>query len=155
MSIFLVAFSTWLHVLATILMVGYFPFTSLFYLPVLEGQMQADTLRNMLKQVSARLRPYFGSALFVFLVTGIYLMLINKSYLGLGHFFSNPWSTLIVIKHGLVFGFLALAVYSERAYLGQISDQNPLALKRFRSCLNINLVLGVLIVLLTSIAQAG
>ncbi len=151
----LVAISTWLHVLATIVMVGYFLFASLIYLPVLERRMQADDLRDVLEQVSARLRPLFGGSLLILLVTGTHLMLANGNYLGFGDFFGNPWSVLIVTKHVLVVAFLALAVFSERAFLGQISDQKPEALKRFRQALNVNAVLGVLILLLTSFAQAG
>jgi uncharacterized membrane protein len=155
MSPILIALSTWLHTLATIMMIGYFLFTSLIFLPVFERQMKADALRDLLEQVSARLRPFFGGSLLIFIVTGTYLMLINENYLGLGNFFANPWSSLIVIKHFLVLPFLALAVYSERAFLGQISDQKPAALKQFRLALNINAVLGVVIILLTSLAQAG
>lgn len=155
MSNFLVALSTWLHVLATIVFIGYYLFTSLIYLPVLERRLPANALRDLLEQVSARLQPYFGGALLVFLVTGTHLMLINQNYMGLGNFFANPWTILIVIKHLLVLAFLALAVFSERAFLGQISDQKPEALKQFRRALNINMVLGVVILLLTSIAQAG
>jgi uncharacterized membrane protein len=155
MSSLLLALSTWLHVLATIVMIGYFIFASLIYLPVLERHMQANALRSLLEGVSARLRPFFGGSLLIFLVTGTHLMLINKNYLGLGNFFANPWSVLIVIKHVLVLAFLALAVFSERAFLGQISDEKPEALKQFRWSLYINTILGVVILLLTSIAQAG
>ena len=155
MSNFLVALSIWLHALATIVFIGYYLFTSLIYLPVFERQMQANALRDLLEHVSARLRPFFGGSLLIFLVTGTYLMLMNKNYLGLGDFFANPWSILMVSKHVLVLAFLALAVFSERAYLGQISEKNPQALRQFRWALNINTILGVVILLLTSIAQAG
>lgn len=155
MSVILVGLSTWLHALATIVMVGYYIFTSLIYLPILERQMQANALRELLEQVSARLRPFFGGSLLVFLVTGTHLMLINEDYLGLGAFFGNAWSILIVIKHVLVLGFLALAAYSERAFLAKVSDDNPDALQKFRRALNINTVVGALIILLTSIAQTG
>ncbi len=155
MSTTLVALSNCLHVLATIVMIGYYLFTSLIYLPVFERRMQANALRDLLEQVSARLRPFFGGSLLIFLLTGTHLMLINENYLGFGNFFANPWSVLIVIKHVLVLAFLALAIFSERAFLGQISDEKPEALKQFRWALNINTILGVVILLLTSIAQAG
>jgi uncharacterized membrane protein len=155
MSTLLVALSTWLHTLATIVMIGYYLFTSLVYLPIFERQMGANALRELLEQGSARLRPFFGGSLLIFLVTGTYLMLIDEDYLGLGNFFGNAWSILIVIKHVLVVAFLALAVYSERVYLGQVSEEKPEALTQFRRMLNINTVLGVVIILLTSIAQAG
>jgi uncharacterized membrane protein len=152
---FLLALSVWLHVLATIVWIGYYLFMSLIFLPVFERQMQAEELRDLLEDVSARLRPYFGGSLLIFLVTGTYLMLINGSYLGLGDFFANPWSVLIVIKHVLVLAFVALAFYSERAFMGQISDQKPEALKRFRWALSANAILGAVILLLTSIAQVA
>ncbi len=60
-----------------------------------------------------------------------------------------------MIKHVLVLAFLALAFFPERAFLGRISDQKPKALNQFRWALNINTLLGVFILLLTSIAQAG
>lgn len=56
MSTILIALSIWLHTVATIVMVGYFVFTSLIYLPVFELRMQANALRELLEQVSARLR---------------------------------------------------------------------------------------------------
>ena len=155
MSAFLIALSTWLHVMATVVFVGYYLFTGLIYLPVFERCMQPNALRDILEQGSARLRPYFGGSLLIFLITGTYLMVINKNYLGLGHFFSNPWSILMVIKHALILAFLALAVFSERAFLKEISDKKPEALKNFRFAVNINTILGAIIVMLTSIVQAG
>lgn len=155
MNTILIALSTWLHTLATIVMIGYFIFTSLIYLPVLEHQMQTKALRDLLEKVSARLKPFFGGSLLIFLVTGTHLMLINEDYLGLGDFFANPWSILIVIKHVLVLPFLALAVFSERAFLNKISDEKPEALRQYKLALNINTILGVVILLLTSLAQAG
>jgi uncharacterized membrane protein len=152
MSTFLVALSIWLHALATIVMVGYYVFTGLIYLPVLERRMPANSLCELLEQVSARLRPYFGVSLLVFLISGTYLMVINVNYLGLGNIFAKPWSALIVLKHVLVLAFLTLAIYSERAFMEKI-DETPGALKNFHRALNVNLTLGVFIILLTSIAQ--
>lgn len=154
MSTLLVAISTWLHILATIVMIGYYLFANLIYMPVFERRMNADAFRDLLEQISTRLRPYFGGSLLIFLITGTHLMLINKDYQGLGIFFGNPWSVLIVVKQALVLAFLALAFISERAFMGQISDQKPAALKNFHRALNINMVLGMVIILLTSFAQA-
>jgi uncharacterized membrane protein len=152
MSTFLVALSLWLHTVATVVMFGHYIFMRLIYLPIFERQVQRNALQELLEQTSGRLRPFFGGSLLIFLVTGTYLMLINESYLGLGNFFGNSWSTLIVIKHALVIVFLVLAIYSERAFLVKINE--PSALKQFRRTLNINMILGMVIVLLTSIAQA-
>jgi uncharacterized membrane protein len=155
MDTFLNALSTWLHALATIVMIGYYLFTCLIFLPIFEGQVQGTALREMLELVSNRLRPYFGGSLLIFLITGTYLMMINEKYLGLGQFFGNTWSILIVIKHVVVLAFLALAIYSERVFLGRIRDGNPRGLTQYRRALNITLYLGLFILLLTSIAQAA
>jgi hypothetical protein len=154
MSTFLVALSAWLHGLATVVVIGYYGFTNLVYLPIFEREMKASALRDLLENASARLRPLFGGSLLIFLVSGTHLMLINESYPGLGDFFANPWSILIVVKHVLVLAFLGLAFFSERAFLAKVSDENPGALKQFHWVLNINTILGVIILLLTSIAQA-
>ncbi len=155
MSTFFVPLSLWLHTLATIVMVGHYVFTGLIYLPVFEHRMKPSNLCELLEQVSTRLRPYFGGSLLIFMVTGTYLMLINQDYRGLGHFFDNPWSVLIVIKHVFVLAFLILAIYSERAYMRQISDENLKALKNFHLSVNINMILGIAIILMTTIAQTG
>lgn len=136
-------------------MVGYFLFTRLVYLPVLETVFNLETLQQVLEQVSGRLRLYFGGSLVIFLVTGTYLMVINDRYMGLGDIFANTWSILIVVKHGLVLAFLALAVISERVFPKQISEMHPEALKQYRRAMRSDLVLGTAILLLTSVAQAG
>jgi putative copper export protein len=96
----------------------------------------------------------FGGSLLIFLVTGTHLMMINEDYLGLGNFFGNSWSILIIVKHVLVVAFLALAIVAERNYVGKISDDKPEILQRYRLSLYGNMALGMLIILLTSIAQA-
>jgi uncharacterized membrane protein len=146
--------STWLHSLVTLIFIGYYIFTCLIFLPVLERQMEAERLRDLLKQVSARLQHYFGGSLLVFLVTGTYLMLINKNYRGLGQIFANPWSILMITKHLLLLVFLALAILPERVFFDHKSDDKPEAIKPFKLALIMNMLLGMLILLLTSIAQA-
>jgi uncharacterized membrane protein len=153
MSTILIAFSTWLHTLATIVMVGYYLFTGLIYLPVMERKTHGTALRDLLEGVSSQLRPYFGGALLIFIVTGTHLMLINENYLGLGNFFGNLWSILIIVKHAIVVAFLALGIVAERIYVGKISDDKPEILQRYRMSLYGNIALGLLILLLTSIAQ--
>ena len=155
MSLFVIALSTWLHTLATVVFIGHYLFLSLVYLPVFERQANGDALRESLEQVSRRSRPFFGGSLLTFLVTGTHLMLINQDYLGVGNFFGNAWSALIVTKHLLVLAFLALAIFSERAFMAKISDQQPQALRQFRLMLAANTILGLLILLLTTAAQAA
>jgi len=147
------ALSTWLHSLATVVFVGHYLFLSLVYLPIFERRLKGDELRKLLEEASGRLRPFFGGSLLIFIITGTHLMLINESYLGLGDFFGNAWSALIVIKHVIVLAFLALAVFSERVFMAKISEQQPQRLEQFRLALGVNTILGLLILLLTTVAQ--
>jgi putative copper export protein len=80
---------------------------------------------------------------------------VNENYQGLGNFFANPWSVLIVLKHVVVLAFLVLGISSERAFLRQISARMPEALRQFRRSLNLTTALGVLVLLITALAQAG
>jgi uncharacterized membrane protein len=153
MSTFILALSIWLHTLATVVFIGHYLFLGLVYLPVFEHQSKGKALRELLEDVSARLRPYFGASLLIFIVTGTYLMMINEAYLGLGEVFGNAWSILIVVKHVLVLAFLVLAIFSERAIMVKISDEQSRVLKQFRLTLYANTVLGLLILLLTTVAQ--
>jgi len=153
MSTILVALSTWLHTLATVVFIGYYLFTSQVYLPIFERQARGNALRELLEEVSARLRPYFGSSLLIFIITGTYLMMVNKNYMGLGDFFANAWSVLIVIKHFVLLAFFIIAIYSERAVMEKISDQQPQLVDQFRLMVGINTVLGILILLLTAVVQ--
>ena len=63
MSSLFVALSTWLQTLATIIMVGYFIFTGLIYLPAFELQMKANDLRGgALVSLRIRGREFQGLA---------------------------------------------------------------------------------------------
>lgn len=154
MTTFVIALSIWLHTLATVVFIGHYFFQSLVYLPIFEHQVQGSALCKILEEVSGRLRPYFGISLLIFIVTGTYLMMIDEDYLGLGNFFGNAWSVLIVVKHVIVLVFIVVAVYSERAIMRKISDEQPQALKQFKLALGINTFLGILILLLTTAAQS-
>ncbi len=56
MSIILIALSTWLHTLATVVFVGHYLFLSLVYLPVFVRRMKGEALRELLEEVSAAWR---------------------------------------------------------------------------------------------------
>jgi len=154
MSTFWIALCTWLHTLATVIMIGHYVLLSLVYLPVFERQIQGEALGRLFEALSARMRPFFGGSMLIFIVTGIYLMFVNESYLGLGDF-GNRWSILMVAKHVLVVVFLGLGIYSERAFVERLGEAGPTALNRLRLALGAMTILGVAVLLLTAMAQAA
>jgi putative copper export protein len=81
-------------------------------------------------------------------VTGVYLMLVNDSYHGVGHF-DNAWSVLMLTKHLLIFVMVGLGLRLNNSLNagGKLPD-------RFNSLLNAISTSGLLVLLLTAFAQA-
>ena len=151
MSQILIALSVWLHAIATVILIGHYLLLSAIYLPVLEkgGGM-------FLSQISKRSRPWMYGALVIFIVTGIYLMFSDPNYLGVGDF-GNFWSVMMLVKHLLVVGMIGLGFWFN-AFLrvGPMMASNnsaELGVRRFRRYSNLMAISGILVLLLTALAQ--
>jgi hypothetical protein len=96
------------------------------------------------------------ASLIIFAVTGIYLMFADPNYLGVGNL-GNVWSVLMLIKHLIILGMLALGFWFNAIWrVGPQMSTNSgaaLALKRFRLYNNAMAVSGVLVLLLTALSQ--
>ena len=151
MSQILIALSTWLHALATVVFIGHYLLLSTIYIPAL-----AKNNGQALSEISKRSRWWLYTALVVFAVTGTYLMLIDSGYLGFMNF-SNFWGAMMFTKHILVFAMLALGFwYNAILRVGPMMSSNnsaELGIQRFRSYSNWMTILGILILLLTALAQ--
>jgi len=156
MSQFLVAISTWLHTLATIVFIGYYVLLALVYLPAMPEGESANTTGATLSGISKRSRVWLYSSLLVFILTGTYLMLIDPSYLGLMNF-GNLWGILMLTKHILVLGMVALGFWFNAILrVGPMMMSNngaSQAIARFRWYVNAMSILGVAVLLLTAFAQ--
>ncbi len=150
MSQVLIALSTWLHALATTVLIGHYLLLSVIYLPALAKNGAA------LSEISKRSRSWLYIALLVFAVTGTYLMLIDSGYLGFMDF-GNFWGAMMFSKHILVFVMLVLGFwYNAILRVGPMMSSNnsaELGIQRFRQYSNWMTVLGVLILLLTALSQ--
>ena len=147
----LIALSVWLHALGTVILIGHYLLLSIIYLPVLEkgGGM-------FLSQISKRSRPWMYGSLVIFMVTGIYLMFADPNYLGVGDF-GNFWSIMMLVKHLLVVGMIGLGFWFN-AFLrvGPMMASNnsaELGMRRFRTYSRLMAISGVLVLLLTALAQ--
>ena len=95
----------------------------------------------------------------LFIATGTYLLVVDPHYAGLGNVFASTWTTLMLAKHVLVVGLVAVGVYVDRIIRcvgdatsedGRRSDLRRLALSAEAAT-----GIGALIVLLTAAAQAA
>lgn len=149
MSQFLISLSTWLHALATVVFIGHFGLLAGIYIPALLKNGSA------LSEISKRSRPWMYASLIVFLVTGTYLMVIDSGYLGFMDF-GNFWGIVMLVKHILVIVMIGLGFwYNAILHVGPMMSSNypEQAIARFRKYVNVMAVCGLLVLLLTALAQ--
>ena len=147
----LIAISVWLHALATVVFVGHYLLLSGIYLPILEKNSGM-----ILSEISKRSRSWLYASLGIFLITGTYLMLIDPGYLGFMNF-GNFWGIVMLIKHILILGMVALGFWFNAILrVGPMMSSNnsaELGVRRFRLYSNLMAISGMLVLLLTALAQ--
>jgi uncharacterized membrane protein len=142
MSQILIALSAWLHAIGTVILIGHYLLLALIYLPVLEKNNG-----TILSEISKRSRSWLYFSLGIFIITGTYLLLIDPGYLGFMNF-GNLWGILMLIKHILIAGMIALgfwfnAILRVGPMLSSNNSAEP-ALRRFRTYSNLMAISGVL-----------
>jgi uncharacterized membrane protein len=148
-------FFTWLHALATVVFIGHYLLLTLIYLPAF-GRQKLEVAGPILSEISKRSRPWMYTSLLLFIVTGIYLMLVDPNYLGVGNF-ANAWGVAMLIKHILVLAMIGMGFWFNailRVGPGMSSTSGAeAAILRFGSYSRLMAICGVLILLLTTFAQ--
>jgi uncharacterized membrane protein len=156
----------WLHMLATVAWIGGLVALVVLVLPVARRVLEADSYAIFLEQVQRRLDPLGWLSLAVLLATGLFQMSANPNYEGFLSI-SNRWAVAIFIKHILFFGMIGVSAYMTWGVLPSLrriailrikgieaEDAEKLQ-KRETFLLRINLILGILILGLTSLARAS
>ena len=149
MSQIFISLSICLHTLATVIFIGHYLLLAALYLPVLSKNGTA------LGEISKRSRPWLYTSLLIFILTGTYLMLIDSGYLGFMDF-GNFWGVVMLLKHILVLVMIGLGFwYNAIMRVGpMMSSNNPeQAIVRFKKYVNGMAICGVLVLLLTALAQ--
>jgi uncharacterized membrane protein len=155
MSDILIALSFWLHSLATVVLIGHYLLLALIHLPAM-GRNALEATGPVLSEISKQSRRWMYASLFIFIITGIYLMFVDPNYLGIGDF-GNFWSIMMLIKHALILvmigaGFWFNAILRVGPMLSSRNSAEQ-AYNRFHLFVNIMAVSGVLVLLLTALAQ--
>ena len=155
MSQTLFSLFTWLHAIATVVFIGHPLLLTVIYLPAF-GTAKAEIAGPILSDLSKRSRPWMYASLVVFMVTGIYLMIVDPNYRGVGNF-ANPWSIAMLIKHILIFVMIGMGFfYNAILRVGPLMSSNnsaEQAIIRFGSYSKWMAIAGVLVLLLTAFAQ--
>ena len=153
MTPILITLSNWLHALATVIFIGHFVLLALIYLPALATNGNGLAL----SEISKRSRSWMYASLLIFIITGTYLMIADTNYLGFADF-GNFWGIVMLVKHALIIGMIAMGFwYNAILRVGPLMSSNTgaeQAISRFRWYVNVMAISGVLVLLLTALAQA-
>jgi uncharacterized membrane protein len=155
MSETLTALSFWLHSLAMTIFIGHYLLLAVIYLPAMR-QSTLDVAGPILSSISRQSRRWMYGSLVVFMITGIYLMLVDPGYLGVGNF-GNSWSIMMLVKHILIMVMIAAGFWFNaiRRVGPMLSSRNGAeqAYGQFKLYVNIMAISSVLVLLLTAISQ--
>ena len=152
--------AVWLHSLATVLLLGYYAVMALIVIPVLRAALRESALGRIIPDIERRALPPVLGAVGVFLLTGLYLLLSDHRYLGLGHVVDNTWSVVMLVKHVVVIALVVIGVWLDIVVVRDIalpSDEpgRTAAVHRLALGTTAIVVLGAIVLLLTAAAQAS
>lgn len=150
--------ATWLHLIATVALLGYYGIVGLLVVPVLWRIVPARELGVSIASVERRAFPVIIGSLAVFLATGVYLMGVDPQYGGVGDVSGSAWATLFLVKHLVVLGMVGVGVYIDalivrRFALPEATDHA--AVRRLEVAAGFMTALGAVVLLLTAAGQAS
>ncbi len=149
--------AAWLHSLSVVVLLGYYATLALVVLPSLSDSRVAAG--PLLVAFERRAIPWILASIGVMTFSGIYLMVVDASYGGLGAIAGSAWGALILVKHLVVVGLVGLGIVIDRILVPDLAVDTDAAwlAGRFRllrmACWGM-VVLGAVVLLLTSAAQA-
>ncbi len=157
---------TWVHLLCTVIMIGLYMIMFLAVTPAfIQGDHSAASA-GIIVDAYKRGKPLVLLAWLVFILTGIYLLLIDDQYNGIGQF-NNPWSVIMLIKHVLILGMILLSGFIhacpviglmrplESALRNTDGERIQTLIATLHSRERIMVLLGLVVLLLTVAAQAA
>lgn len=159
------ALTFWLHLLATVTLIGSLAATSVLILPAAKRTLQPIDQLAFIESVEKRLEPVIWFCLSLLIVTGLFQMSVNVHYNGFLAT-STQWSLSLLIKHVLVVVMIVVSAVQtweilpalRRALMmkNKTSPEQIAKLQRREAwLLRANLVLAILILLATAFARAS
>lgn len=155
----------WLHMLATVIWVGSLAILSIIILPVAKNKIAEKDYAPFLHAVNKKLDPLGWFGLTVLTVTGLIQMSSNSNYDGFLAI-NNAWGRAILFKHITFFSIIAISAYQtwllapalEREAIKKakgIATNQPYLETRREKLIRLNLFLGAIVLLFTSLARVA
>ena len=151
--------SSWLHLIATVVLVGYVGVIGLVVLPILRRNLELLKVCELVEAIERRALPGVLFALVAFLATGVYLTVSDARYGGAGNIGGSSWATIVTLKHAVIAIMLGLGLYADgliarRIAVGDAADRGA-ALARLDIVLKAMVATGAVVLLLTAVAEAS
>ena len=158
----LLATSYLVHLIATVVWIGGIVFMALVVTPVAGSEPGCS---RFLTAIQRRFTPIANLCLAALIVTGMVQLTANSNYVGFLNF-SNLWAKAILLKHIAIGGMIATALYMSLVLQPDINrigmlmtagkatpEQTAALAKRQAQLVQINIVLAILVLLFTAVAQ--
>lgn len=126
MSLYVLAFFYWLHLLATVIWLGGLALFVLVALPALQQQKLTENHWLTLQQ---KFTPWANGSLIVLLLTGFIQMTNDPNYTGFMEI-DSVWAGAILVKHIAFAGMVGLSFYVQRTLYPAMERAKLLAEKR-------------------------
>jgi uncharacterized membrane protein len=154
--------------LATVVWIGGLAALALFVLPAARSALAPEAFAAFLNKLQTRFDPLAWFSLALLAGTGMFQMSASPHYEGLLAI-TNAWAYAILVKHLLFFGMAGLSAYLTWGLLPSLRrlaikqanglEINPIEAARLETrqmrLMQLNLVLGVLVLFLTAIARSA
>jgi uncharacterized membrane protein len=149
--------ATWIHTVSIVVVLGYYATLSLVVLPWLTSGGSTEPGR-VITSLERRALPWVFGSIVLFIVTGVMLMAAHTG--------PNPdWAPLIIVKHVIVIGMVILGVVVDRVLVPRLAgtwwtpavvpSTDTRDLRPIVQASAAMSVLGIVVLLLTAVAQAG
>ncbi len=143
-----------LHDLFTALWIGGLLTTAISFMPVLKkNDGKSPESKSILIGYQRRLRIVFLISVIGLWITGILLGKRCEVYEGFMSF-SSTYSSLVSIKHLIIFAMIVVAVFRGFVLGGKIEEFQPKQKKIYAILLLLNTILGIAVVVLSGISAA-
>ncbi len=151
--------AVWLHTVAFVIAWGYYGVLARIVIPALRRSLDRQVAARTLVEVERRALPLVGLSVVLFIATGSYLLVTDPAYAGLGNFFATTWTTLMLVKHLVLVGLVALGVAVHALIVGANEAPDPAARERSTGLAELAAeaatAVGAVVALLTAAAQAS
>jgi len=141
----ILAVSYWLHLIATVIWIGGITFILFIALPTAKQVLGADA-GKLMGEISKRFTPLANYSIIFIIVTGLALTSANK------------WTWVLIVKHVLVLGMVAVHFYRGLILAPKIARAEAVSQKTFLQKLSLNLIkvnfcFGMAVLLLSGITS--